>query len=52
MERLSGSLPFGLLTQETDASDYSFFSKLEMEHHLRQLPPQVEALYKKELLGQ
>jgi hypothetical protein len=51
MERSSGSLRFGSLTQETNARDYSFFSKLEIEHYLRQLPPQVEALYTKELLG-
>jgi len=48
MARLFGSLHFGSLTQETNASDHSFFSKVEIEHHLWQLPTQVEALGTKE----
>jgi hypothetical protein len=51
MERLSGSLHFGSLTQETDANHCPFLLWLETDH-LRGLPPQVEALGAKESLGQ
>jgi hypothetical protein len=50
MERLSGSLRFGSLTQETDAHDYPFLLWLETDR-VRGLPPQVEALGTKESLG-